>query len=95
MERHFSGVVEPGQLKQHITLPFDVPGGVNGIIIHFEYEPHRVSGRNNLLTLTLFDPDGFRGEGHRHEPLEQVSIARYLATPGYFPGTIPPDSGHW
>lgn len=83
----------PTQGQQHLEIPFDVPSGVNQLIIDLAYAPQKTDGYNNLLTLTLFDPNGIRGEGHRHAPRQRVAISAADATPGYLPGDLP--VGRW
>jgi hypothetical protein len=46
-----------------------------------------------MLTLTLFDPGGFRGAGHREGDSHRVQISPTEATPGYLPGPLP--AGEW
>ena len=47
----------------------------------------------NLLTLSLFDPHGFRGAGHRHLPRQEVLLSPAWATPGFVAGPLP--GGEW
>jgi hypothetical protein len=67
--------------------------------IHFEYSPPRTASGVNLLTLTVLDADGWRGEGHRHAPVvdgcanHHVDIGLTQATSGYVPGPLP--AGRW
>jgi hypothetical protein len=89
----FTDVIQPSQIKQHLLVPFQVPSGIRQIDIKFDYEPHKVEGRNNLLTLTLFDSHQVRGEGHKMQPQQQVTISPTMATPGYVAGELP--SGEW
>jgi len=46
-----------------------------------------------MLTLSLFDPAGWRGSGHRHGTQHDVSIGPHAASPGYVAGPLPP--GAW
>lgn len=48
---------------------------------------------NNLLTLSLDDPRGFRGCAHRHSPDQSITVGRASATPGFIPGPAP--AGRW
>jgi hypothetical protein len=89
----FRDTVQPAQIKHHLPLHFDVPAGCAGLQIDFAYEPLLVNARRNLLTLTVFDPAGWRGEGHKHEPQQQVILTPQSATPGYVPGALP--AGRW
>lgn len=48
---------------------------------------------NNLLTLSLDDPRGFRGCGHRHLARQLVTLGRGAATRGFVAGELP--AGRW
>jgi hypothetical protein len=78
---------------QHISHPFTVPEGATRIDIDFQYEPKRTGRYGNLLTLSLFDPQGERGTGHRGQPTQHVTLSASDATPGYLPGSLSP--GEW
>ncbi len=99
MLKQFSGVLTAAQIKQHIGHVFDLPAGVTSLSIHFTYAPGKVSSGINMLTLTVLDPNGFRGAGHRHAPdvdglkTQHVDISLNAATPGYLPGALP--MGMW
>ncbi len=93
MSTSFQGVIQPSQIKQHLAIQFQVPKHIQSMEIDFEYQPHQVNGRNNLLTLTLFDPHQPRGEGHKMEPRQKITITPNMATPGYIAGEIP--SSEW
>jgi hypothetical protein len=43
----------------------------------------------NLLTLSFDDEHGFRGAGHRHDPVQHMIIAADEASPGLIPGIVP------
>lgn len=43
----------------------------------------------NLLTLSLDDENGFRGAGHRHDPVQHLTITADEASPGFIPGSFP------
>ena len=75
--RRHGFTVPPGTAALEITLSYD-PGGEL---------PH------SLLTLTLFDPRGFRGAGHRYALRQTVHLGEKGATPGFLAGPIPP--GAW
>jgi hypothetical protein len=93
MQFEFADAVTPYQIKRHLVKAFQVPQGATRIELDFQYEPHPVEGHSNLLTLTVFDPAGFRGEGHRGEPVQHVTISRAEVTPGYLAGEIA--AGQW
>jgi hypothetical protein len=48
---------------------------------------------NNLLTLSLDSPSGFRGAAHRQSPRQEISVSRFSASPGFLPGPI--EAGFW
>ncbi len=79
--------------KQNLAFPFQLPGGVTPLHVLLEYSPHEVSGYLNMLTLTVFGPEGWRGSGHRHGDRHEVILGADGATPGYLPGPIQP--GEW
>ncbi|HEX2908599.1 MAG TPA: CehA/McbA family metallohydrolase [Phototrophicaceae bacterium] len=93
MNLQLTGNINPLQFQRHLEIPFTVPPDLAYLTINFEYTPAETDGFNNLLTLTIFDPTGWRGEGHRHAPRQQINLSAAQATPGYLPGALPP--GHW
>lgn len=80
--------------KKHIAHPFDVPEGTTQLDIRMEFEPKNVPGQpgRNLLSLSLFDPEGSRGAGHNRRE-NVILLSAVEATPGYHPGAIQP--GRW
>ena len=48
---------------------------------------------HSLLTLSLFDPRGFRGAGHRYAPRQTIRLEAHRATPGFLAGPLP--AGEW
>ena len=48
---------------------------------------------HSLLTLSLFDPRGFRGAGHRYAPRQTIRLEAHHATPGFLAGPVP--AGEW
>lgn len=79
--------------KRHLRFAFDLPPGAHQLTIDFRFEPWQVGATLNLINLTLLDPQGFRGAGHRHGCHHRVEISAQAATPGYYPGAVPP--GRW
>jgi hypothetical protein len=81
--------------KGHQPHAFDVPEGATRISCRFSYVPERATGAlfDNLLTLSLFGPDGPRGVRHNCCPELDFTIDVNEATPGYAPGPIEP--GRW
>ncbi|MCB0084341.1 MAG: hypothetical protein KDE47_25550, partial [Caldilineaceae bacterium] len=64
MNHQFTATLTSGDVKRHIPHPFTVPDHCTKVAVHFHYGPRNVGGMTNLLTLTLFDPTGFRGAGN-------------------------------
>jgi len=71
---------------------FPVPPGAGGLEIAFSYDPGQ-EFPHSLLTLSLFDPRGFRGAGHRYAPRQTIRLEPHHATPGFLAGPLPP--GEW
>ncbi|MBN1873139.1 MAG: PHP domain-containing protein [Anaerolineae bacterium] len=93
MQYHFEGTLTARDAKRYISHLFAVPDECGALNIQFHFTPHRVQEIGNLLTLTLFDPNGFRGAGHRGGNFHQVQISSEQVTPGYIPGPLP--AGQW
>lgn len=47
----------------------------------------------NLLTLSIDDPESFRGSAHRHPPKQHHFVAESQASPGFIAGPLP--AGVW
>lgn len=80
-------------VKRHIAHVVDVPASATRIRVQLDFEPAVVAGHRNMICLTLFDPAGFRGAGHRHGNRHVVELGRGAATPGFLPGPLP--AGPW
>ena len=93
MQYQFEGRLTARDCKRHIPHPLTLPANTHQIKVHFRFTPHRVNEMNNMITLTLFDPFGWRGSGHRHGIEHIVQISAQAATPGYMPGPI--KAGEW
>lgn len=93
MDYHFEAHLTARDCKRCIPHEFAVPVGCERIDIDFAYAPQRVQGIKNLLTLTVFDPHGFRGARHRSGTMHHVTLSATEATPGYFAGPLP--AGTW
>src|SRR5439155_16085353 len=89
----FECTLSASESKQHIPFSFDVPAGTAELHLRLTFSPPLVDEVRNMLTLSLFDPAGWRGAGHRPGDRHEVSIAEDHATQGYRPGPIPP--GPW
>ena len=93
MHRHFADQVTVRDAKRHLPHHFNVPEGATQLTIHFQCESAAVNGLDPMLTLSLFDANGFRGARHRGGNQHVVTIDAEAATPGYLPGPLP--SGEW
>jgi hypothetical protein len=93
MHHHFDGTLTERDHKRHIAHDIHVPDGTTRLEIRFAFAPHIVDGMKNMLCLSLFDPRGFRGAGHRHGSEHIVTLTADTATPGYLPGPLP--GGLW
>ena len=91
--RRFEGRLTARDAKRCVTHHVDVPRGASDLTLSLRFSPPRLQGLSNLLTLTLFDPHGFRGAGHRGGAEHRVRITPTEATSGYLPGPLPP--GEW
>ena len=93
VQLQFSATLASGDGKRHIPHAFTVPIDCSRLTIRLHYAPRLGDGISNLLTLTLFDPDGFRGAGHRGGDTHMVELTPTTATRGYLVGAIP--AGEW
>ena len=93
MHYHLAGTLTMRDAKQHLPHPFTVPEGMVQLSIDFACRPAAAQGLDNMLTLTLFDPHGFRGARHRGGSQHTVQIGPSAATPGYLCGPLP--AGEW
>lgn len=92
-DKSFSRTLTSADVKHNIPFPFEVPLGTAELTLRLAFAPWRVDGRLNMLTLTLFDPTGARGAGHRHGDVHTVVLSQASATPGYRAGPLP--AGEW
>jgi len=90
---HFEGSLTTRDGKRHIPQRFTMPANAGQIDICFRFAPEGAHGMKHLITLTVFDPNGFRGAGHRSGAEHRVRISEAEATPGYLPGPLP--AGEW
>ena len=93
MQTQFSATLTSGDVKRHIPHPFVVPAACSRLTVRLHYTPRLAGGLTNLLTLTLFDPNGFRGVGHRGGDTHEVELTPTTATRGYLLGALP--AGEW
>ena len=89
-----SGTLTPDAARRTLVATVDVPEGIDALRCRLTFAPSRVNNIRNLVTLSLFEPDGTaRGAAHRHEPTQVVEISDARATPGFVAGNIP--AGNW
>jgi hypothetical protein len=79
--------------KRNLPFQVQVPTGTTRLDIRLVFSPWVVDDIKNMLTLTVFDPSGFRGAGHRHGDDHRVTLNTQHATPGYRAGPI--QAGEW
>jgi hypothetical protein len=94
---HYEGqiLVEDGKefMQGYLQFPFSVPSGIDTIKIYFFYTPLKVGGITNVITVGIFDPNGFRGNAHRTPPDLEIILSAEHATPGFISGPI--REGEW
>ncbi len=93
MHYHFEGRLTTRDCKQYIPHRFTVPAGSTQLDLHLRFAPAGAFGIVNLVTLTLFDPAGFRGAGLRAATWHHAHVEAGTASPGYLPGPLP--GGEW
>jgi hypothetical protein len=93
MHTQLKGTLTADNSHHYLSHRFTVPDGATRLDIDFQYAPKRVGNFGNLLTLSLFDPNGERGTGHRGQPNQHITVSIGEATPGYIPGALP--AGTW
>lgn len=79
--------------KRYLVHAVTVPERTRALDITLSFEPWIVDDRYNMLTLTVLDPKGCRGAGHRHGSRHEVRLSESAATPGFLAGPITP--GIW
>ena len=89
----FARTLTGADCKQNLPFPFPLPAGTTHLHVHLAYTPAMVDGINNLIPPTIFDPAGWRGESHRGDNPQEITLAADRATPGFLPGPLPP--GEW
>lgn len=90
---HFQGQLTARDCKRHIPHSFELPPGCGQLTIRLHFDPFVVQDFRNMICITLFDPNGFRGAGHRGGNQHVVQISADAATPGYLAGDLP--AGTW
>lgn len=89
----FDGTLRAHETKTWRCHEFEVPHGTVSLDVVLSYSPVNVGPVHNLLTLGLFDTQGFRGEAHRDDVPLSTHIEAGQATPGFLPGPLAP--GRW
>ena len=94
MNQHFSGTLTQADHKGHVPVAFDVPPGTARIELRFSATPQRSAGQlfDNMISLSLFAPDGGRGQRHNN-PVWDFWVEAAHAAPGYLPGPV--SAGTW
>lgn len=85
---------EPKTLEDEEKAKALIEQGLQSYILPEHLESYSNNWRSylplqNLLTLSFDDENGFRGAGHRHDPVQRLMIAEGEASPGLIPGQIP------
>ncbi|MEM7029666.1 MAG: CehA/McbA family metallohydrolase [Chloroflexota bacterium] len=93
MQHQFTGTLTASDMKKHIQHTFDMPAQAAQISILLTATEGAVDGLSTMLTLTIFDSQGFRGAGHRGGQKHAVTIGPEKTTPGYRKGSLP--MGTW
>jgi len=91
----FTGSLTLADHKRYIPLPFHVPAGTTRIHVDFHFDPWKVDGIKNTISLSLYEPDGtFRGFRHvGRSSTKAIDVGAGGAEAGFFPGALPP--GDW
>lgn len=84
-----------GDSKRYLEHAVEVAPGTRALRVTLDFSPAVTDGVRNMLCLSVFGPEGFRGAGHRHHPgnAHEVVIGEGWATPGFLPGPVAP--GTW
>ncbi len=88
------GTLTEADHKGHIPVAFDVPPGTTRLAITFTASPARAKGAlfDNIISLSLFGPDGPRGARHNNDDMNIVIDAAH-ASPGYVRAA--PETERW
>ncbi|MCA1553475.1 MAG: phosphotransferase, partial [Chloroflexi bacterium] len=89
----FERTLTAADAKHNLPFTFQVPAGTTQLTIRLTFAPHKVDNFLNMLTLSVFDPHGWRGAGHRHGAEHLVTIGAHEATHGFRVGAIA--EGEW
>lgn len=89
----FHGTLDETGIKRHLEFTFACPTGADGLELILTFRPAEVEGMYNMLCISVLDPKGFRGSGHRRGAEHRVLIGETFATSGYLPGAL--EAGIW
>jgi hypothetical protein len=101
---HISIHINSDQQKTYITLPFQVPPGVESLQLRYRYPRHPENqnsidfgvftsqAEQNIVDLGLIDPQG-KQVGASGSDKTEIFVSETIATPGYHPCQILP--GEW
>jgi hypothetical protein len=93
LHQHYERILTDADNKHYILHPFTLPAGCVQLIVRLAYAPAGVGNIGNVLSLTLFDPQGFRGAGHCRGPYQEARLSAVDAAPGYIAGPL--TAGSW
>lgn len=93
MHLHDTRTLTHADNKRFIAYPFELPPGCGELSIDFAYDPPAFDGISNVLSLTLFGPEGFRGASHCCRAEQHVRLNAAHVTAGYLAGPLP--AGAW
>ena len=81
--------------QRHHEFAIQVPERAEELWIRFRWSPAEVGSpvQRNLLTMSVFDPGGFRGAAVRWRADQELVMGEMSATPGLLAGPILP--GQW
>jgi len=90
----FAGQLTVDDFKRCMAFPVDVPPGTTRMHVDLRFEPLRVAGIKNKITIALHEPDGtFRGVCIGGSDHKVFDVGLGGAETGFFPGPLPP--GRW
>lgn len=98
---HIEYFVGHEQEGQYLTVPFNMPAGVESLTLAYHYERHcEIPGEAgfttrqeiNILDLGLVAPDG-KQVGASGSDKKEIQVSETFATPGYHPVVLVP--GEW
>lgn len=96
--QHVETMLNAGDEKRHIAHEFTVAEGAQSLHIRLRYA-RGPADLGNMLTVTLFDPAGFRGECHRSGEINgdtrihDIHLSPAQATHGFIAGPV--TAGRW